>query len=342
MKEDIGCTAKAIWLRAGLKRQGSHHVPLASNLRTLNLNYLPVLREVLRLRSISKAAEKLHLTQPAVSNTMRVLRNHFEDELLARGGTGMQLTAKGKQLLQSLEIALHHVETVVDGETGNLGSATGTVRIATVDNVISAVAGSLTRRCAEEAPNVQIELLIATRHMAHELQSGTIDIAITSTIMMDTLQVGESIRHQLRSEVLADERLVCIGPRDDTSLSAGLTMEDYFARPHASYIVDAEQHHTVERQWLADLGLSQNSRIRTASNLSLPDIVAASGCLAIVPETLARKAIAHHPIQIVDPPIKVPDIRWVVVWHQRGEYDPIVKWAIDAIIRSAGVFRPGQ
>jgi LysR family transcriptional regulator, nod-box dependent transcriptional activator len=309
-------------------------MPISSNLRSLNLNFLPILREVLRQRSFSAAAKKLHLTQPAVSNTMRVLREHFDDELLARSGKGMELTTKGKQLLEALEIALSHIETVVGGATVDLGAATGTIRIATVDNIIGMIAGPLSRLCAEEAPNVHIELLVASRNMATELQSGGIDIAITSTIMMDTLKIAESDRRQLRSEILADERLVCIGPRDDASLAGGLTLEDYVARPHASFIVDPEQHHTVERQWLADMGLNPNSRIRTASNLSLPDIVATSGCLSLVPESLARKAVAQYPIQIFDPPMIVPDIRWVMIWHERSEIDAIVKWAMDAVIRS--------
>lgn len=310
-------------------------MPLTSKLRLLNLNYLPVLREVLRQRSISKAAARLHLTQPAVSNTIKLLREHFQDELLARSGQGMALTAKGKQLLQSLEIALHHVEYVVSGDTLDLLQATGTVRIATVDNVIAALAGALTALCVKEAPHLQIELLIASRNMASELQSGAIDIGITSTIMMDSLKTDESIRRQLRTKVLADERLVCIGARHDASLRDGLTMEEYAKRPHASFIIDPEQHHTVERQWLADLGIAPNSRIRTTSNLSLPGIVAASGCIALVPESLARKAVTQYPVQIVEPPIKVPDIRWLMVWHQRSEIDPVVGWAIDAVIRSA-------
>ena len=316
---------------------------IISNLRLLNLNSLPVLREVLRQRSISAAAKKLHISQPAVSNTIRMLRGHFDDELLTRSSKGMELTTKGKQLLQSLEIALSHIETAVGGVATDLGTAIGTVRIATVDNIIGAIAGPLSRLSAEEAPNVHIELLIASRDMATELQSGGIDVAITSTIMMDTLKIAESNRRQLRSEILGEERLVCIGPRDDASLAAGLTWEDYVTRPHASFIVDPEQHHTVERQWLADLGLNPNSRIRTASNLSLPDIVATSGCLSLVPESLARKAVAQYPIQIFDPPIKVPDIRWVMVWHERSEIDAIVKWAIDALICCAStLFSPEQ
>lgn len=310
-------------------------MPVLSNLRLINLNYLPVLREVLRQRSFSVAAKKLHISQPAISNTIRVMRGHFDDELLVRSGKGMELTTKGEELLQLLEIALSQIETVVGGVASNLGTATGTVRIATVDNIIGAIAGPLSRLSAEEAPHVQIELLVASRNMATELQTGGIDIAITSTIMMNTLKIAESIRCQLRSEILGDERLVCIGPRDDASLAAGLTWEEYIARPHASFIVDPDHHHTVERQWLADLGLNPNSRIRTASNLSLPDIVATSGCLSLVPESLARKAVAQYPIQIFDPPMQVPDIRWVMVWHDRSEIDAIVKWAINALIRCA-------
>lgn len=311
-----------------------------ANLRSLNLNHLPVLREVLRQRSISKAAATLNLTQPAVSNTIRILRDHFADELLVRNGNGFELTAKSKQLLQSLEVALQHIELSIGGGEFDLGSAARTVRIATVDNVIAAIAGPLARLCADEAPNVEIELLLASRDLAKELQSGAIEIAITSETMMRSLQIGESARRELRSEVLADERLMGIGPSGDASLSAGLTLDEYLKRKHASYIVDSEQHYTVEREWREQHGLKSNSLVRTASNLSLLDIVATTGCIALVPETLARKAIALYPIQMFEPPMPLPDIRWVMVRHQRSEIDAIVRWAMDAVVRSADVFVP--
>ena len=81
-------------------------MPVLSNLRLINLNYLPVLREVLRQRSFSVAAKKLHISQPAISNTIRVMRGHFDDELLVRSGKGMELTTKGEELLQLLEILI--------------------------------------------------------------------------------------------------------------------------------------------------------------------------------------------------------------------------------------------
>jgi LysR family transcriptional regulator, nod-box dependent transcriptional activator len=253
------------------------------NLRSLNLNFLPILRETLRQRHISKAADKLNLSQPTVSSALKAMREHFEDELLIRDGRELRLTTKGEQILGALELALHHVETAITGDDFDLLTATGTVRISTVDHVIGTLAGPLSALLVEEAPNLQLQFATVAVSVADELQSGALDIAITSTIMMETLSITESGRRELTSQMLATERLVCIGRSDDQELAKGLSLEAYLARPHASFVVDPEHYHTVERQTLLELGLEQKTRILSTSNQSLPAVVAASGCLALIP-----------------------------------------------------------
>jgi LysR family transcriptional regulator, nod-box dependent transcriptional activator len=307
----------------------------------MNLNHLPILREILRQKNLTKAAAVLNLTQPAVSNVLRLLRSHFGDSMLVRDGVGLRLTPKGKQVLGFLETALAYVETAIEGADFDPAIATGPIRIATVDNVISALAGPVCTILADEAPHLQAQFLTATQRSALDLRAGALDILITSSLMMESGLVDETTRRELRSRSLAEERLVCIGARDDAELTAGLSLDAYLARAHVSYIVDAEQHQTVERRRLSELGLNQMTRIATSSNLSLPSIVAQGGCLSLVPESLAQSACALYPIQIVDPPLDLPNIHWVMVWHERSDDSPLVQWAIDVITRCAGIFGEG-
>lgn len=304
-----------------------------TNLRSLNLNHLPILREVLRQQSITKAAGLLNLTQPAVSNVIKTLRGHFNDDLVTRKGSGMHRTAKGEELLAFLETALTHIEAAIQGKKFHPGSTRGPIRIATVDNVISTYAAPMCRILALEAPELEIQFVVATRNLASDLKLGKVDIAITSTEFMDSPAIPETLRKELRTHPLQTERLVCIGRRDDRHQGTALSLETYLSRPHASYVVDPDHPHTVERHYITDSKLERPTRISTSSNQSLPAIVAHSDCLAIVPMTLAKLAVRQYSLQIFKPPMELADIKWVVVWHERIAAMPLMQWALDAILR---------
>ncbi len=303
------------------------------NLRSLNLNQLPILRELLRQESITKAAATLNLSQPAVSNVLKALRGHFKDELLVREGKNMLRTAKGQELLVILEPALVHIESAITGSDFDPLSASGPVRIAAVDNLVATFAGPMCKILEKEAPRLQLQFVIASNKLASDLKSGVADIAITSTVFMDSPAIGESLRNELHTQVIGVERLVCIARRGDKQLANGMSLETYLSRPHASYIVDPDHPHTVERQRLRDLNLSRPARIATSCNQSLLSIVADSDCLAIVPATMAMLGAKRHRIQIFRPPVDLPDIKWVVAWHQRLSNSPLIRWSIDAMMR---------
>lgn len=303
------------------------------NLRSLNLNQLPILRELLRQENITRAAEILNLSQPAVSNVLKTLRGHFGDELLVREGTTMSRTTKGEELLVFLETALTHIESAIIGSDFDAASATGPVRIATVDNVIGTVAAPVCKILESEAPELAVQFVIASHSLAHDLKSGSVDIAVTSTEFLDSSTIPVSLRDELHTQFIGAERLVGIGRAGDPHIAEGLSLDAYMSRPHASYVVDPDHPHTVERQHIRNLKLRRSTRIATSSNQSLPAIVANSDCLAIVPLTLAKMAERHYPIQIFKPPMDLPDIQWVVAWHGRVSDVPLIQWSIDAILR---------
>jgi DNA-binding transcriptional LysR family regulator len=307
-------------------------IPLR-NLRSLNLNQLPILRELLRQESITKAAKTLNLSQPAVSNILKSLRGHFEDELLAREGKQMARTPKGEELLVFLESALVRIESAIAGGQFDPATATGPIRIAVVDNLIGTFAGPMCRILAEEAPDLAVQFVFPTNDLASDLKSGAVDIAITSSLFMDSPVISESLHNEIHTQQLGVEKLVCIGRRDDPQLAGGLSLDTYLSRPHASYTVDPDHPHTIERQYMRDMNLNRATRISTSSNQSLLAIVAKSDCLAIVPLTMAKLGKKQYPIQIFKTPMNLPDIKWVVAWHERITDSPLNHWTLEAIFR---------
>jgi DNA-binding transcriptional LysR family regulator len=138
---------------------------------------------------------------------------------------------------------------------------------------------------------------------------------------------------RIRTEFLHSEPMVCIGHADDTELAGGISLQQYLQRPHAGFFLNAEQHASLEQAYLASMGHRQHDRLLMSSYLSLPMVVAMTGCLSLVPLSVAVLAAQIHPIQFVRPPITFPDFELVMVWHERDDGNPSAKWLRDVLKR---------
>jgi DNA-binding transcriptional LysR family regulator len=308
------------------------------NLRAQNLNSLPVLREILRQGSVSKAAKVLNLTQPALSNILKQLRAHFDDELVVRDGLAMRLTAKGLSILAPLEQALASIEQILDEPLFNPAQSADRFRIATSDHITNVLCVPITRILAHEAPSMQAQFLMINRHAALELKAGHADFAIASSATLGSGLTDASTTADMRSEILVSERLVYVARSDDEAVTKGLALADYLDRPHAAFALDSEQHASVESMVLTGLGYRQNNRILVSTYQSLPALVAATGCLAVMPETMARAAAKLYPIQIATPPIPLPDLNWLLIWHKRNDKNPVMLWVRSMLPRCMDAF----
>jgi DNA-binding transcriptional LysR family regulator len=308
-------------------------MPVANNLRLINLNSLPVLQAILRHGSIAKAADALNLTPPALSNTLRQLRGYFDDDLIVRQGRTMRLTPKGERLLEPLEHALTSVQDVLAEHEFDAMSSHETFRIAMTDYSMGLLAAPLASIISDEAPTMTAQFLGAGRQSVEALMSGKIDMLISPRSMMSAGLADVASLEKVTIEYLSSEPMVCIGRRDDAELTDGLTLERYLGRPHVGYFLDAEQHTSLERTHLAGLGLKQNDRLMIASYAALPMVVATSECLSVVPLSLAIAAAQVHPIQIVDPPISMPAMELVMVRHVRNQARPMLNWLENVLKR---------
>jgi LysR family transcriptional regulator, nod-box dependent transcriptional activator len=278
-----------------------------------------MLREILRHGSVTKAAAALNVSQPALSAALRQLRHHFDDELIVRRKGGIALTPRAESLLAPLESALQSIQAlVIDQDTAADRDLTR-VRIATTDHSMHLLSVPLVRSLLDAGPHLGVQFLSVGGHSVAQLMSGGLDMIITPRSMMTTGLASAKGLRDVNSELLLTQRLVCIGRRDDAKLAAGLSIDEYLERPHVSLALDSDRNISVERAFLAERSLIQNDVLLTSSYSSLPDIVASTGCLSLVPEGMAMAVSQLFPLQYVEPPISFPTLELVMVWHRRDE-----------------------
>jgi LysR family transcriptional regulator, nod-box dependent transcriptional activator len=278
-----------------------------------------MLREILRHGSVTKAAAALNVSQPALSAALRQLRQHFDDELIVRRSGGIVLTQRAESLLAPLESALQSIHELVIDQDNAADQDNFRVRIATTDHTMHLLSVPLVHSLLDAGPGLGVQFLSVGSHSVEQLMSGGLDMIITPRSMMTTGLASAKGLRDVNSELLLTQRLVCIGRRDDLKLTAGLSIDEFLRRPHVSLALDADRNISVERAFLAERSLIQNDVLLTSSYSSLPDIVAATGCLSLVPEGMAIAVSRLFPLQYVDPPISFPPLELAMVWHRRDD-----------------------
>lgn len=297
------------------------------SLRLVNLNLLPVLHAVLKHQNLTRAAEELHVTQSAVSNNLRQLRDHFGDELLVKDGRRLRLTPKGTALLGPLERALYAVHDVVGGTGFVPAEASRTFRIATADYVTAVTAPAMASILGAEAPRVCVQLVTARGRSSGDLRLDTIDLIITPWQVVETLLAGNpKLRNEFSFEPLASEPFVCMARADDEAVRRGLSVEEYLSRPHASFNLDIDFHASLEQSYVHHHNLPQFNRIQTSDFTILPLIAAQSDCIVLVPRSVARLTPASLGLQIATCPLPIPDLELVMLWHRRRDAEPEIAW----------------
>lgn len=300
---------------------------LERSLRATNLNLLPVLRAVLKHRNVTRAAHELNITQSGVSNSLKQLRAHFADELLVRDGRSLRLTEKAQQLINPLDQAL----TAVEGVLANAGfdpmTSRARLRVATADYVTAITAPEMASIMRHEAPKMTLQMVTATARSVGDLRAGNIDMVISPLKIIEaaTYDAADVVR-DFTIEPLSREPFVCLARSDDEAFARGLTVEEYLARPHASFHLDLIAHASLEHGYLIQHGIEQFNRVLTSDFSVLPLIASRSDCIVLAPRSLARLAASSLALRIAPSPLPIPDLELVMVWSRRRSDDPELTW----------------
>ncbi|MEZ4317235.1 MAG: LysR family transcriptional regulator [Myxococcota bacterium] len=288
-------------------------------LGSLTLHQLRALDLLLDLGSVTRAAERLSVSQSALSHTLRGLREALDDPLFVRSGGGMQPTPRAESLRLPLRRALHDLEAALTPERFDPATATRAFTLGMPDAFAMLVIPPLLRRLRVEAPGVDLDVRpVPISRLDEVLQTGAIDLA---------LDVRPPDVPGLFSRGLFSDDFVCMvcsgHPHRD-----GLDLDTYCALPHA-LISPTGIGQGVVGDALAALGRSRRVVARVRYFLAAPALLAGTDLVLTLPRRVAHALGAHGPhgdVALVEPPLALPGFRVVQVWHHRYDADPGHQW----------------
>jgi len=300
--------------------------PLA--LRSVNLNLLPILLTLLRHRNVTHAANELHLTQSAVSGSLRRLRELFDDELMVFNGRELLLTEKAKELLPQLEQLQASAESVLGGAAFDPGSANVRFRITTADWLSFLLVPTLHRKLDTQAPGVSVQFMQGSDRVdAKELRQGFADLLIGPERISDWTNLNLfNDDSEYRHERVFVDRLVGIASTRHPLPDLENDRESYLRHPHLTFNLGPRLHASMERDTLNDAGLKQNDQFLLPEFTTLPYLVAATGATALVPLSIARQMTKLLPIRAFEPPLDFEPIKLIMVWAKLRDHDAALSW----------------
>lgn len=293
--------------------------------RRLDLNLLVTLEALLAEQNVTKAAARLHLSQPAVSAQLSRLRDLFGDALLIPSQRGMTPTAKALELLAPLRQALDHVRSTVVAQAFDPATAELTVTIACTDYLQAAVVLPLVIALRARAPAVRVALRhLDLSQLEAQMARGDVDLA---------LMTPSAAPPTLRTRHLFDERYVLIGRRKHPHLRKAMTVAAFADLEHVIVSLRGGEFDTAVDDTLALLGHRRKVVLSAASFLSVPEIVARSNLVALVPQRLVRGRTDQ--LRSIEPPLPVEGFAVGMVWHERNHGHSGQRWFREALLASA-------
>jgi DNA-binding transcriptional LysR family regulator len=294
------------------------------DIRNVDLNLLVALDALLAERSVSRAATRLHLSQPATSAVLARLRELFGDPLLLRTARGMLPTARALELGGPVKQVLAEINRLVQPQTAfDPAHADLTFTLSASDYVEYALLPALVDYIESKAPGARLEVKpIDFSLMDKQLESGEVDVCVTSY---------HNASPGLHARALYTERLVCVVRRNHPEVEDGITIDQFCRLAHVSATPSGGG--TFVR--LIDDALKaarrgRHIRLKVPHFLMVPEIIARSDMVAVLPERLARGYARK--LSIFEPPLKLPDFDIAAIWHERTHSDPAQQWLRQVLV----------
>jgi DNA-binding transcriptional LysR family regulator len=282
-----------------------------------DLKLLAIIGELHRTRSVSQAAERLALSQSAISMSLAKLRKHFNDPLFVRTSTGMEPTPHAIELIgilsqaESLLQAAFGHSVVFDPRTSER-----VFRIQSTDIAQVTLIPKLMKHLRKVAPSVGIDLQRISPVTPRLLESGELDLAVGFIP-----PIGAGFCQQR----LFQEKFVCAVKSNHPRIGNTLTVQKFEAESHIAVATSGTGHGVVEKT-LEARRIRRRIALTVPSFLGIASIITNSDYLIVLPEQFGRHLAASGNIKVLPVPFEVPAYYIVQHWHERYSQDPAGRW----------------
>ena len=289
-----------------------------AELRRFDLNLLVGLHALLYFRNVTRAAEHVGLSQPAMSRQLRQLRHLFGDELLVRVGREYRLTTLARELIEPLGQVIASIEGAVARRPSfDPAVETRSFTIGMTDYGLLLLLHPLVQRLGKEAPHMTLHHHPTEADPADMLNSGRVDLV---------LEPREYLAPGFPSQVLLEDRWMCAVWAGHPQVGASLTRELFECLPRLAFGVGTSGPTSTAELHYQRLGIGGRVMTTVNSFALLPFLLRGTRLVALVQERLARRLEDATEIRLLEPPVPIPPLVVTMFWSAVNDADPAHAW----------------
>ena len=301
------------------------------NVRRLDLNLLLAFEALIAERSVTRAAERMSVGQPAMSASLARLRTFFGDPLLVREGRSLVPTPRALELTASFQEALDLIDSTVRASRGfDPQTAHRAFTVMASDYVLLLLLGPLVAELEAEAPNLRLTIRPIAADYAEQIDRPQLDLLILPEEAADL---------QARSARLFSDRLVCAVDEGHPEVGERLTEGQFRTLPLVSYRGTLMEPMIEHR--FRELGIDRATAVGTESIVIQPLVLAGTRMMALIPERLGQHFVEQAGIRLLDPPYPLAPLHVAMFWALRAGRDPAHRWLRDRVLQAAAAL-PGS
>ena len=286
------------------------------NLRSVDLNLLPVFDAIMEAGQLSRAADSLGMSQPAISAALQRLRHTLGDPLFVRTHQGMVPTPRARELHRSLSQQLGAMRDTLDPANRFVpGTSQRRFRVLSNDYFEMVVLPTLLTRLRSEAPNVVVEVALAGDDMPQRLYTAEADLAVDAFATEND---------RLRRQVLLAERLAVVARQDHPDLQGDCSKQQFLDAEHV-VLPDRNRRLPLD-QILNEPGWQRRTGARVTQFASMLATCSGSDMIATVPERLAQQYARAFGLKTLPFPVEVPPLPVYLLWAPVMDSDPAHEW----------------
>jgi len=303
----------------------------ALDIRTFDLNLLRALHVLLRERNVTRAANELHVTQQAMSGSLKRLRQYFDDPIFVRVGQHLEPTPMALALVAPVRDAMQQIALTLETTPTFAPEVTKRhFRIAMSDHASLTLLPNLIANLAHIAPGISYEIQPVTKRTMYDLDLGELDFCI----MPQNHGHQSNLSNKIRTLPLFNDCFVCVIDENNALIGEKLSLDQYVSMYHAALKMADGFQSLVEVSWI-NAGISPHVAATASNFTSLICMVPETPLIATVHRRLAIKFKAMAPVRILECPVRIDVTRQQLNWHFRNDNDPTHLFVRNAFVSAS-------
>ena len=296
-----------------------------NGINRLELKQLRIFKLLLEERNLSRVAQKIGLTQQAISEHLRKLRHTFDDELFVRSSNGVIPTQLAYQLESKVNNIIDDVEGLFTDDKFNPEKLEGIINISSTDYALITVLPKFLSKIRKKAPNLKVIIRdFESADLVRLMSSGEIDLLLT---------FPEFIPDSLNSQLLFEEHHICVAGANSSYLKKVYSINEVSSLPQIIISPSRPNLKGSHDSWFAERGLKRNIVMSIPSFSAAPQIIKETNSIAFLPSRLLPNSDIA-PIQLKE---QLPSFKVIAAWHKRLDKCPMHKWVLTLLNESIEV-----